>query len=141
MVTEKQVLEILLFCARETGVDRRKLPQIRVEKFTDRFVAGGVEYNQDGALGITNFGNLVLSVSPNPSDLAWVVTHEFAHFLQYLAGDLTFNIPEKKAFYKGQEAGVGPYLSRPEERDARARGEDLLIRWNRFCRNKTCKTA
>lgn len=136
MVTQKAAVEILKFCGERFNLDYKKLPDLQI-------LSGESMARQCGNASVEGGFTLwpvtnspVILVSQKTDDLAWVITHEFVHFLQYLAGDLVFSEKENCAFFKGKKTTDLPYYSRPEERDARERGGEIWRLWNRNVRNR-----
>ena len=119
----EQAKEIISFCAKSSKFPLEKFPILTDFRFES------IEHNAKGAFWIDKKGNPVIYIDLNFSDPAWVITHEFIHFLQWFRGDLT--VKGNMLFYKNVDTSGLPYYSRPEEKEAREAGETLWRAWNR----------
>ena len=121
----EQAKEIISFCAKSSKFPLEKFPILTDFRFES------IEHNAKGAFWIDKKGNPVIYLDLNYSDVAWVITHEWVHFLQWFRGDLRFDLETGEAFYLGRNIKDLPYYSRPEEKEAREAGEILWRAWNR----------
>ena len=115
--------KILEFCAKSFQIPQDEIPVLSPRDLSL------VDKNAKGAFTVEQGVLPVIYLDLDYSDVAWTITHEFVHFLQWFRGDLTVN--GNILLYKNQDNSGIPYYSRPEEKEAREIGESLWRSWNR----------